>query len=83
VAKVHCSEAVCAVVDRAMQICGGDGLSDALPLAAFMNEVRPFRVYDGSTETHKWAIARRASSARRKAVESGTERRLDEVVERD
>lgn len=81
VAKVHCSEAVFAVIDRAMQLCGGDGLSDALPLASFMNEVRPFRVYDGSTETHKWAIARRASRARSKAVEAGTERRLDEVPE--
>ncbi len=78
---MHCSEALCAVIDRAMQLCGGDGLSDALPLASFMNEVRPFRVYDGSTETHKWAIARRASRARAKAVASGTERRLDEVAE--
>jgi acyl-CoA dehydrogenase len=81
VAKVHCSEAVCAVIDRSMQLCGGDGLSDALPLASFMNEVRPFRVYDGSTETHKWAIARRASRTRNKAVDAGVERRLDEVVE--
>jgi acyl-CoA dehydrogenase len=24
-----------------------------------MNEVRPFRIYDGSTETHLWSIARR------------------------
>jgi acyl-CoA dehydrogenase len=81
VAKVHCSEAIFAVIDRAMQLCGGDGMSDALPLASYLNEVRPFRVYDGSNETHKWAISRRASSARRRLVESGTERRLDEVTE--
>ena len=73
IAKVHCSEAICRVVDRAMQLCGGDGLSDELPLASFMNEVRPFRVYDGSNETHKWAISRRASSARRKAVSAGAQ----------
>ncbi len=71
VAKVHCSEAVYRVIDRAVQLCGGDGVSDGLPLAQYLNEVRPFRIYDGATETHKWAIARRASSARRREVEAG------------
>lgn len=71
IAKVHCSEAVYRVIDRCIQICGGDGVSDGLPLAQYLNEVRPFRIYDGSNETHKWAIARRASSRRRKAVEAG------------
>ncbi|PYI69650.1 acyl-CoA dehydrogenase [Arthrobacter livingstonensis] len=71
VAKVHCSEAVYRVIDRAVQLCGGDGVSDGLPLAQYLNEVRPFRIYDGATETHKWAIARRASSARRRDVAAG------------
>ncbi len=71
VAKVHCSEAICRVIDRAMQLCGGDGMTDALPLASYLDEVRPFRVYDGSTETQKWAIARRAVKARRTAVAAG------------
>lgn len=71
VAKVHCSEAVYRVIDRAVQLCGGDGVSDGLPLIQYLNEVRPFRIYDGSTETHKWAIARRAASARRRSVAAG------------
>lgn len=71
VAKVHVSEAVYRVIDRAVQLCGGDGVSDGLPLIQYLNEVRPFRIYDGSTETHKWAIARRAASTRRRAVENG------------
>ena len=75
VAKVHCSEAVFRVIDRSIQLCGADGVSDRLPLAAYLNEVRPFRIYDGSNETHKWAISRRASAQRRKAGEP----RLDEV----
>jgi acyl-CoA dehydrogenase len=74
VAKVHCSEAVYRVIDRAIQICGGDGVSDGLPLAQYLSEVRPFRIYDGSNETHKWAISRRASSQRAKAVAAGTPR---------
>jgi acyl-CoA dehydrogenase len=71
VAKVHCSEAIFRVIDRAIQLCGGDGVSDGLPLAQYLNEVRPFRIYDGPNETHKWAIARRASNARRKAADAG------------
>lgn len=68
IAKVHCSEAIFRVIDRAIQLCGGDGVTDNLPLASYMNEVRPFRIYDGSNETHKWAISRRASSQRRREV---------------
>ena len=64
VAKVFVSEAVYRVVDRSIQLCGGDGVSHDLPLARFLNEVRPFRIYDGPTETHRWAIARRASRRR-------------------
>ncbi|MER2134085.1 MAG: acyl-CoA dehydrogenase family protein [Arthrobacter sp.] len=80
VAKVHCSEAVYRVIDRCVQLCGGDGVSDGLPLAQYLNEVRPFRIYDGSNETHKWAIARRASARRRKEVEAGAPYQGDAVV---
>lgn len=71
IAKVHCSEAIDRVIDRSIQLCGGDGVSDGLPLAQFKNEVRPFRIYDGSTEAHLWAIARRASSTRRAELATG------------
>jgi len=60
VAKAHTAEAVFRVVDRAIQLCGALGVSGDGPLARMMNEVRPFRIYDGPTETHLWAIARRA-----------------------
>ena len=71
IAKVHCAEAIFRVVDRSMQLCGGDGMSEELPLAQFLMEVRPFRVYDGSSETHRWAISRRASRARQREVDAG------------
>ncbi|GAB3126656.1 acyl-CoA dehydrogenase family protein [Glaciibacter psychrotolerans] len=80
IAKVFTSEAVYRVIDRAVQLCGGDGVTDNLPLASFLNEVRPFRIYDGSNETHKWAISRRALSQRRKQVAEGAPR-LDVVGE--
>jgi alkylation response protein AidB-like acyl-CoA dehydrogenase len=69
VAKVFVAEAVFRVIDRAIQLTGGDGVTHDLPLARFLNEVRPFRIYDGPSETHRWAIARRAS--RRRAQERG------------
>ena len=59
VAKAHVAEAVGRVVDRAVQITGGFGVTGDSPLARFLSEVRPFRIYDGPTETHRWAIARR------------------------
>jgi acyl-CoA dehydrogenase len=64
IAKVFVSEAVFRVVDRSVQLMGGDGVSHDFPLARFLNEVRPFRIYDGPSETHRWAIARRASRGR-------------------
>ena len=58
-AKVFVAEAVQRVVDRAIQICGALGISEDLPLSLFYREIRPFRVYDGPTEVHKVAVARR------------------------
>jgi acyl-CoA dehydrogenase len=63
IAKTFCAEAVWRVVDRSVQICGGLGISGDVPLGRFLREVRPFRIYDGPSETHRWAIARRALRA--------------------
>ena len=59
IAKTFCAEAVWRVVDRSLQICGSLGVSGDIPLGRFLREVRPFRIYDGPSETHRWAIARR------------------------
>jgi acyl-CoA dehydrogenase len=58
-AKVFVAEAVNRVVDRAVQLCGSLGISQDLPLGLFYREVRPFRIYDGASEVHRAAIARR------------------------
>jgi acyl-CoA dehydrogenase len=60
IAKTFVAEAVFRVVDRAVQICGALGISEDAMLSRFYREVRPFRIYDGPSETHRWAIARRA-----------------------
>ncbi|MFG1941478.1 acyl-CoA dehydrogenase family protein [Nonomuraea sp. NPDC048826] len=59
IAKTFTAEAVWRVVDRSLQICGSLGVSGDVLLSRFLREVRPFRIYDGPSETHRWAIARR------------------------
>jgi acyl-CoA dehydrogenase len=59
IAKTFVAEAVWRVVDRSVQLCGALGVSHDVLLARFLQEVRPFRIYDGPSETHRWAIARR------------------------
>lgn len=61
VAKVFCSEALFRIADRCVQILGGMGLSgDAITERVF-REIRAFRVYDGPSEVHRWAISRRVA----------------------
>jgi len=59
IAKTFCAEAVGRTVDRSVQICGALGISGDILLSRFLREVRPFRIYDGASETHRWSIARR------------------------
>lgn len=46
------------VVDRAIQVHGGLGLSDDLPLSFFYRHERAARIYDGADEVHKTVVAR-------------------------
>jgi len=62
-AKVICSEAIWRVVDRSMQILGGLGITDDTIVARLFREVRPFRIYDGPSEVHRWSIAQRVLRA--------------------
>jgi len=59
IAKTFSAEAVWRVVDRSLQICGSLGVSGDVLLGRFLREVRPFRIYDGPSEAHRWGIARR------------------------
>jgi acyl-CoA dehydrogenase len=61
--KVFVSEAVWRVVDRSVQLCGAYGVSDDGPLAWILREIRPFRIYDGASEVHRWSLARRTLRA--------------------
>lgn len=58
-AKVLCSEAVARVADRSLQILGGLGITRDTVVERFYRDVRAFRVYDGPSEVHRWALGRR------------------------
>lgn len=47
------------VLDRAIQVHGGYGLIDELPLAFWWRHERAARIYDGPDEVHKTSVARR------------------------
>lgn len=63
IAKTHVAEAVSRVIDRSVQICGALGISQDILLGRYLSEVRPFRIYDGPSETHRWSIAKRSFRA--------------------
>ena len=65
-AKVFISEAVGRIVDRAVQLAGGMGTSDELVIGRIYADSRSFRIYDGASEVHRMAIAKRV--ARRAAA---------------
>ncbi len=48
------------VLDRAIQVHGGLGMSDDLPLSFFYRHERAARIYDGADEVHKTVVARAA-----------------------
>lgn len=58
-AKVVVSETVNRVIDRALQITGGTGISRDLPLSSWYESARAFRIYDGASEVHRMVTARR------------------------
>ncbi|MDP3513445.1 MAG: acyl-CoA dehydrogenase family protein [Sulfuritalea sp.] len=58
-AKVIVAEAVWRVVDRCVQILGGQGITGETIVARIFSDVRAFRIYDGPSEVHRWSIAKR------------------------
>lgn len=57
--KTICSEAECRVVDRAVQILGGQGVTGETIVMRIYQDIRAFRVYDGPSEVHRWSMARK------------------------
>ncbi|MEA9598866.1 acyl-CoA dehydrogenase family protein [Polynucleobacter sp. AP-Sanab-80-C2] len=58
-AKVICSEAEWRVVDRCVQMLGGQGVTSETALMKIFKDMRGFRIYDGPSEVHRWSMARK------------------------
>ncbi len=56
--KVAAPNMACQVIDWAMQVHGGGGVSDDFPLAAAYAQARTLRFADGPDEVHRNAIAK-------------------------
>jgi acyl-CoA dehydrogenase len=57
--KVAAPAVALKVIDRAIQVYGGAGVSDDFPLALFYAHQRTLRIADGPDEVHKRTIAQR------------------------
>jgi len=57
--KVAVPEMATWVIDRAIQVLGGAGVSDDFPLAALYAHARTIQIADGPSEVHKRSVARR------------------------
>jgi len=70
-AKVVCSEAQWRVVDRSVQMLGGQGVTAETPVMRIFMDMRAFRIYDGPSEVHRWSMARKLVHLAEKAAAAG------------
>jgi acyl-CoA dehydrogenase len=57
--KLYGTEMATEIIDHAMQTFGAMGVAKELPLQLMAQKVRTMRVYEGPSEVHRMAIARR------------------------
>ena len=66
-AKLHATEAAQRVIDTAVQIFGGLGVTAGVPVEQLYREIRALRIYEGASEVQKLVIARQVLHAHRPA----------------
>ncbi|HXQ31664.1 MAG TPA: acyl-CoA dehydrogenase family protein [Steroidobacteraceae bacterium] len=72
IAKMYATEAAQRVIDRSVQLFGGNGVRVGVKVEALYREIRALRIYEGATEVQKVVIARellKAQAARAPAGE--------------
>jgi acyl-CoA dehydrogenase len=57
--KFYAAKILNDVIDRALQVHGGLGMTEDTPLASMWRQARAGRIYDGPDEVHKMVVARR------------------------
>ena len=57
-AKLHATDGAQQVIDKAVQIFGGLGVTMGVPVESLYREIRALRIYEGASEVQKVVIAR-------------------------
>ena len=57
-AKLYATEAAQRIIDHAVQLHGGQGVVEGTEVEKLYREIRPLRIYEGTTEIQKLIIAR-------------------------
>ncbi|MEG0341060.1 MAG: acyl-CoA dehydrogenase [Acinetobacter sp.] len=57
--KVISSEGIWRVIDRSVQVLGGQAMTDESIVCKIFKDARGFRIYDGANEVHRMSIARK------------------------
>ncbi|HSO36801.1 MAG TPA: acyl-CoA dehydrogenase family protein [Labilithrix sp.] len=63
-AKMYATEAAQRIIDRAVQLFGGLGVTDRCVVDRLYREIRPLRIYEGTTEIQKLIIGGALVAAR-------------------
>ncbi len=61
-AKLHATDTAQAVIDRAVQLHGGDGVRSGHIVESLYREIRALRIYEGASDVQKVVIARQMLS---------------------
>jgi acyl-CoA dehydrogenase len=64
-AKLHATDSAQQVIDKAVQIFGGLGVTVGVPVESLYREIRALRIYEGASEVQKVVIARNHLAAYR------------------
>jgi acyl-CoA dehydrogenase len=57
-AKLHATDSAQSVIDKAVQMFGGLGVTRGVPVELLYREIRALRIYEGASEVQKMVIAR-------------------------
>jgi len=66
-AKLHATESAQRVIDAAVQMFGGMGVTHGVAVEALYREIRALRIYEGASEVQKLVIAKQVLGARHSA----------------
>ncbi len=66
-AKLHATEAAQRVIDAAVQMFGGLGVTSGVVVEALYREIRALRIYEGASEVQQLVIAKQVLGAHRPA----------------